>query len=959
MTSAAHWSLVASGVAVALATVVARAGSRRGHYRVYAAGGLGLAFWNLVAFALGTVTTEAATLHWAQVAWAAVFFLPVTFLHFLRLLLLGPGGHFRVWYVLTALAAAALFTSPWFIAGVRSEGAGWALVYGAGMKGLLALLPPITLLLALRYIAQAWAVIDLELKLGVVAVGAIFCAGVLFGGAIVQAIIYKIFEYFLEAPFGSFGLGATAAYAALVVYGLSREQWLDLWILLGRSLATLLRGGVLLAAGGGLLLAVEWAWPGLLGPAGFVGVLGGILLGAWIASSGAWGLLGTSANRASARLYGRRFDYLGTVRVLATQLSRESDLVDGLERVCAELRGIFKLGAAEVLYRDGENRLRLIPVRATETVATLEVRWARAMAVARTPAEGEAELHLPLRSVAPEPVGYLRLIAKGDRLRLHLLDMEALQELATVITRQIERDALRQTLVLRQVNEAKDRFLASINHEIRNPLNGLTGLLAILKEQDLQGRPAYLLETMSACAAQLAATMDNALDFASLSQRSAQAHESRFELGELIRGSGAHHEIHGGDSVRYHLAAEACWLRADAGKLRQIIGNYIGNALKYGQPPRAEVRAFLNPGRRDQTELTIEVSNPCPPESTRDMGEWFTAFKRGRLALESGVPGTGLGLAICQRLAHAMGGTVSARRSGGDVVFSVTVNVIPCLPPEARESERAADPPLPNPSRRVRVLAIEDESYNRLVLNHYLMAWGYEVEWAESGAAAEECFRVGRFDLIVMDWRLDDGDGAALLPRLRTLVPGGRLPPVIVLSAYATDEKEAQALAAGACAFLTKPLNPAALREMITLVVPESRQSTAFPQASPAAPTAETLRNTQPFPFLGVAAAPVVPGFEIPTASLLADLHADLELVRSLPPKDAHLAASKVHAMRGRARLLPPSELNVALADLERILSAPSEPAIRTAATEAVRRLLRQQETALAPDRAGDGPARP
>jgi signal transduction histidine kinase/CheY-like chemotaxis protein len=575
--------------------------------------------------------------------------------------------------------------------------------------------------------------------------------------------------------------------------------------------------------------------------------------------------------------------------------------------------------------------LRVIPPREDETAEGLEVRWSRAVALARSPAEGEAELHLPLRAVAVEPVGYLRLLAEGRRLRLQFVDLDALRELCAAMTHQIERAAIQNALDLRLVNEAKDRFLAGINHEIRNPLNGLTGLLEILKTEKLGGRSAHLLETMSACAAQLAATMDNALDFASLSQGPAGRREARFELGELVRGGGAH-DFRSADRVRHVLPAGPVWLRGDAGKLRQILGNLVGNALKYGQPPHAEVSAVLLPRGGERMELTLEVANPSPPESTRDMEEWFQPFRRGRRALDTGVPGTGLGLAICQRLVEAMDGTINARRRGPDVVFTVTVIVSRSQPPEEgqtrlRAMADAAEASVVEP--RGRVLAIEDESYNRLVLNHYLGGWGYEVEWAESGATAESRMREGPFDLIVMDWRLDDADGSTLLPRLRALAPGGRLPPVIVLSAYATEEKQAAALAAGARAFLTKPLDPAALREILARHLPKTAHFHLGAAATASSPEQ----------------GPAEDGPRIDTAALLADLKADFAEARTLAGRDAPKAALCVHTMRGRARLLPPSELNDALADLERALAGPAvAPPVLSAAFSAVDILLREQK---------------
>ena len=604
------------------------------------------------------------------------------------------------------------------------------------------------------------------------------------------------------------------------------------------------------------------------------------------------------ADRLRSRVYGARFDYLEKVRPLAAFVRRQSDLAAGLDRVCQELRETLGIDLVEVWYRDANGEPRVVPPRPGLNDITRLSRWDDVVREARRWRDREDLWVIPLQNGSAEPAGYLRLVSSDWSLRLNELDREAIGELAAALLHQVEREVIRVSLDLRQVNEAKDRFLAGINHEVRNPLNGITGLLHLLRQEGLRGRPAYLLETLNACAEQLVATMDNALDFASLTQGRVAARATRFELGALVRGSIAHHSLGAGDRIRHRLPPEKCWLLGDAGKLRQIISNYVGNALKYGQPPRAELRAQLRSLDAKRLELRIEVLSPAAISPGEDLDEWFRPFRRGQRAAETGAPGSGLGLAICRRLAEAMGGAVGVSREADLLSFWLVVPVAPASPPE--EPVSPPQPPQGGERRAFRVLAVEDEAYNRLILGHHLRAWNLEADWAGSGAEAEEKIREGRPDLVIMDWLLGDTDGARLLPRLLAAHPGNP-PPIIVLSAYATEEKESQALAVGARRFLSKPLHPESLRDALL---------DAIPGLAPAD-----------------AKAPSLPDMPVDRGQLEQRLRDEwrsaLDLWREQPAE----AANHVHRMRGIARYLPDSGIPAALRDLEKALSdgAPTE----------------------------------
>ena len=919
-------SLTAIAFAIAIAIFVS--GPRRREHRVFALLGLGFCGWSLAWFLLHSHRLSHGAETWGRLAWFAAVFLPAAGLHHLHLALeRSPPRRFVFAYLVSLVGAAAVF-SPWLAGFGR-----W--LADAGQEGSLlpgfisgiALLATGTVSLAfvLRESRAAPVPRGRSRMLVATALGAILL-GI---NDLLPSLGVPAYPLTQTAPL-ALGALAPALYVALFVHGFATDQWIELRIGIGHRLEPLLRSALLLAVCAGLMLALHFAMPGLFAWPGVAASLGVLLLGHVVASLLSPRLLWQSADRLRQTIYGGRFDHLEKLRSLSTFQGRDADMAAQLETVCEHLRDTFRLGLAEVWLRDANGRPKVIPARPGLNDANLLSRWDDVVRESATWHEREDLWIIPLNSIGAEPLGYLRLLAVGWNLRLNKFERQAILELADGLARQIEREALRTSLDLRQVNEAKDQFLASINHELRNPLNGITGLLHLLRREGVRGRSSYLVDTIQACADQLVATIDNALDFASLTHGSPVARPVRFELGGLVRGSTAHHVVGADDRVVLRVPEDACWLIGDAGKLRQIISNYVGNALKYGQPPRAEVHAFLLNASSGDAQLRIEVSSPSPGGDTvEDPADFFKPLRRGRRAVETGASGSGLGLAICQRLAESMGGAVGARREGGMLQFWVRVPISPASAPSAGR----VSPPVLG-SRPLRVLAIEDEAYNRLILNHHLVSWGFTVEWA--GAAAEARAKIGEFrpDLVIMDWLLGDADGSTILPKLRA-AQNGAPAPVIVLSAYSTEEKQSQALAAGAFRFLSKPLQPETLLEAI-------REAVA-PLSDPAAPA--PARPTTPKTIV----PPPVDAAEAEHA-----LRTEWTGILAAWETDPHLASRQAHRMRGIARILFLEELSRALARLEAALGEPDNAAATAEIIRAVADLLEHRPVPAAETKAAD-----
>jgi CheY-like chemotaxis protein len=251
------------------------------------------------------------------------------------------------------------------------------------------------------------------------------------------------------------------------------------------------------------------------------------------------------------------------------------------------------------------------------------------------------------------------------------------------------------------------------------------------------------------------------------------------------------------------LPEEERWFVGDSGKIRQIVCNLVSNAFKYGRPREAGIEVRIAPEGLNRSRLRIAVRNTGPTIPPDELPRLFESFRRGTTA--GNAPGSGLGLAVCRRLAEAMGGRMTAASANETTEFALELLLDQSHRPESRRA---------NAEVVSRVLAIEDEEYNRLALGHVLRSLGYTIDWAPDGAAALQLAGRNPYDLVVTDWRLPDTDGGTLCRQLLDILPEPK-PPIIAVTAYSTGEKLEEAKTAGMAAFITKPVTREKLERLI------------------------------------------------------------------------------------------------------------------------------------------------
>jgi CheY-like chemotaxis protein len=258
--------------------------------------------------------------------------------------------------------------------------------------------------------------------------------------------------------------------------------------------------------------------------------------------------------------------------------------------------------------------------------------------------------------------------------------------------------------------------------------------------------------------------------------------------------------------------AEPVWLSGDPLKLRQIVINLVTNALKYGIPSRAAITSRIERAHdaEDDRILTVSVRNTGPTIPPEEIPLLFEAFHRGSAARTSRSPGVGLGLTVSRRIARAMKGDLSVRSSEGVTEFTLRVPLQPAAHPQPILASTNSRPPL----KVSRALAVEDEQYNRLVLGHTFGQLGYTVDWAADGKTAISMALEGHYDLIFTDWELPDIPGPEVARRILASLPDPK-PPIIAVTAYATQDRIRACLEAGISGVVTKPVTRAKMESAI------------------------------------------------------------------------------------------------------------------------------------------------
>lgn len=371
-------------------------------------------------------------------------------------------------------------------------------------------------------------------------------------------------------------------------------------------------------------------------------------------------------------------------------------------------------------------------------------------------------------------------------------------------------------------SRAKSAFLANTSHELRTPLHGLLGMarLALRSDIDERRRLDYLQRILES-AEVLRDIISDILDLSKIEAGQLAIEPAPFDLHHLLQGlERAHGETAQakGLGLRLELASDLpARVRGDAVRLRQIVGNYLSNALKFTEHGEVVLRA----GRAGGERVRLSVSDTGPGIPAEQQGRLFRPFSQADTSATRRHGGTGLGLSICRELAQLMGGEVGLdSRPGCGSTFWVE------LPLPWTDEEAIAQVPADESVslQGLRVLLVEDNPVNLLIGVAMLEQWGIDVAHCGDGRSAVEAVRAAAgehrpYALVLMDLQMPVMGGIEAARELRRQFGAQEL-PIIALTAAALVSERESALDAGMNDFLTKPLDATVLHRMLCRWVP-------------------------------------------------------------------------------------------------------------------------------------------
>jgi signal transduction histidine kinase/ActR/RegA family two-component response regulator len=371
-----------------------------------------------------------------------------------------------------------------------------------------------------------------------------------------------------------------------------------------------------------------------------------------------------------------------------------------------------------------------------------------------------------------------------------------------------------------RANRLKSEFLANMSHEIRTPMNAILGY-AQLMARDPSIPPAALesVGTINRAGEHLLALINDVLEMSKIEAGRLTYHETAFDPDKLTSEIV---ELHGGRARDKGLTLNLVrggplppTIYSDEGKLRQILLNLIGNAVKFTKTGGVVVTVRADHRDAGEHELGFAVRDTGPGISHEEMGRLFKPFVQSVAGQIEG--GTGLGLAISRQYARLLGGDIAVESAPGKgATFTLTMLAKAGFGAvtERRGKEVREIVGLAMDSPAVRILIVDDLPTNRDVLSDLLMPLGFEVRLAGNGAEAVDLFKEWHPHAILMDIHMPVMDGLEA-NRLIKATPEGRGTLIIADSASVFEEEKAEVLASGADAFLRKPYRHDELLELL------------------------------------------------------------------------------------------------------------------------------------------------